>query len=423
MLEEGRAVFWQQYLRLRNPFDDLPRDLATRLVDISSLLERAVDDGSNKVQQEAEHARKRELGEEFENLFAEARCLPGQTRLLLHATFAEIREAARNGTVVIFVVGKIDSRALLVTDLTTGAQPIVLPNVSVSLLEKLSLVLRKDSTSLRDALAGRGMRRSDAPGTRIANVLEELWVKIMEPVIQYLELKVRLLASRTSQKKLLMLSSQKAEGRSRTRIFMCPTGAFTQLPLHAAGIASAHSKEGLTDYVVPTYTPTLGALIKARRDFQSVPRNQVKIMVAAAPHPPFRQPLHAAVEEVGSIHAVIPPGNVLGTPWTGRATDPLGKQLQTTTQDVLETLPAASIVHFACHAFQDLDNPLDSGFILQDETLTMSRLIEVKMPRAFLAVLSACETAKGDREQPDQAAHLASALMFAGFKSIVGTMW
>ena len=222
---------------------------------------------------------------------------------------------------------------------------------------------------------------------------------------------------------LLILPSQKAEGRSRKRIFMCPTGAFTQLPLHAAGIASTRLKEGLTDYVVPSYTPTLGALLKARRDFGSVPRNQVKLMVAAAPYPPFRQPLHAAVEEVSAIHAVVPPGNVLGVPWIGRATDPLGNQLQSTTLDVLGTLPAASIVHFACHAFQDLDNPLNSGFVLQDETLTMSRLIEVKLSHAFLAVLSACETAKGDRVQPDQAAHLASALMFAGFKSIIGTMW
>lgn len=182
-------------------------------------------------------------------------------------------------------------------------------------------------------------------------------------------------------------------------------------------------RDTLADYAVTTYTPTLGALLKARRDFRPIPRAEVKLMVAAAPYPPTWRPLYAAAQEVGAIHDIIPPSTVIGVPWIGRATDPLGKRLQTTARDVMDSLPIASIIHFACHAFQDSDNPLDSGFVLQDETLTMSRLIELKLSHAFLAVLSACETAKGDRMQPDQAAHLASALLFSGVKSIVGTMW
>jgi hypothetical protein len=50
-------------------------------------------------------------------------------------------------------------------------------------------------------------------------------------------------------------------------------------------------------------------------------------------------------------------------------------------------------------------------------------LIELKLDDAFLAFLSACETAKGDKKQPDQAMHLAAAMLFSGFKSIVATMW
>jgi CHAT domain-containing protein len=49
--------------------------------------------------------------------------------------------------------------------------------------------------------------------------------------------------------------------------------------------------------------------------------------------------------------------------------------------------------------------------------------MELKLDYAFLAFLSACETAKGDNEQPDQAMHLAAAMLFSGFKSIVATMW
>jgi hypothetical protein len=49
--------------------------------------------------------------------------------------------------------------------------------------------------------------------------------------------------------------------------------------------------------------------------------------------------------------------------------------------------------------------------------------MELKLDNAFLAFLSAGETAKGDRMQPDQAMHLAAAMLFSGFKSVVATMW
>jgi CHAT domain-containing protein len=41
----------------------------------------------------------------------------------------------------------------------------------------------------------------------------------------------------------------------------------------------------------------------------------------------------------------------------------------------------------------------------------------------MFAFLSACETAKGDRSQPDQAVHLAASLLFCGFRSVIATMW
>jgi CHAT domain-containing protein len=50
-------------------------------------------------------------------------------------------------------------------------------------------------------------------------------------------------------------------------------------------------------------------------------------------------------------------------------------------------------------------------------------LMELKLDNAFLAFLSACEMAKGDKEQPDQAMHLAAGMLFRGFKSVIATMW
>jgi CHAT domain-containing protein len=66
---------------------------------------------------------------------------------------------------------------------------------------------------------------------------------------------------------------------------------------------------------------------------------------------------------------------------------------------------------------------LESGFTMQDDMLTVSKLMSLKLPKAFLAVLSACETAKGDASQPDQAVHLAATMLYVGFRSVIGTMW
>jgi hypothetical protein len=39
------------------------------------------------------------------------------------------------------------------------------------------------------------------------------------------------------------------------------------------------------------------------------------------------------------------------------------------------------------------------------------------------AFLSACHTAVGDQETPDEVIHLAAGLQFSGSKSVVGTLW
>jgi CHAT domain-containing protein len=49
--------------------------------------------------------------------------------------------------------------------------------------------------------------------------------------------------------------------------------------------------------------------------------------------------------------------------------------------------------------------------------------MELNIKDGFLAFLSACETARGSEDQPDQAMHLAAAMLFVGFKSVVATMW
>jgi CHAT domain-containing protein len=95
----------------------------------------------------------------------------------------------------------------------------------------------------------------------------------------------------------------------------------------------------------------------------------------------------------------------------------------TTVDWVTSCIPSAHFVHLACHGTQHPTAALESGFHLSDETLTVSKLMSLDLKQAWFAYLSACETAKGDTKQPDQGIHLAAAMLFAGFKSVVATMW
>lgn len=172
-----------------------------------------------------------------------------------------------------------------------------------------------------------------------------------------------------------------------------------------------------SEYFVPSYTPTLGALLKARRDFQAVRRSEARMVLAAVPKPFKMTPLPFATDEINSIKAVVPRHCLVAT------FEDVGIISSASAHEILASLPGASFLHLACHGYQDASSPLDSGFVMRDKMLTLSDIMSLKLPHAFFAFLSACETAKGDNVQPDQAVHLAAAMLFAGFNSVVGTMW
>jgi CHAT domain-containing protein len=91
--------------------------------------------------------------------------------------------------------------------------------------------------------------------------------------------------------------------------------------------------------------------------------------------------------------------------------------------NIAASLDSAQLIHVASHGIQHPSEPLRSGLCPNDGVLTVERLMKLDLNNAFFAFLSACETAKGDKDQSDQTIHLAATLLFTGFKSIVGTMW
>lgn len=190
------------------------------------------------------------------------------------------------------------------------------------------------------------------------------------------------------------------------------------MPLHAAG----SEEEGCWTYCVPSYTPTLGALLAARKTLGTVRRNEALTLLASVPKPFKWSPLTQTVKEVGALREILPSHLVRVIPFVPHGANGEGIG-SATSSEVLAQLPSATILHLACHGYHDQANPLQSGFVMADKMLTISELMALRLPHAFMAFLSACETARVADDQPDQAVHMAAAMLFTGFKSVIGTMW
>jgi CHAT domain-containing protein len=110
----------------------------------------------------------------------------------------------------------------------------------------------------------------------------------------------------------------------------------------------------------------------------------------------------------------------------GRSVDVLVNE-QANRETFLPYLQHYSWVHFACHGHLVAKEPFLSYFELHDnERLTLADLIKARFSKAEfeLAFLSACNSAAVEvNNTPDEVIHLAAALQFCGFRSVVGTLW
>jgi CHAT domain-containing protein len=136
-------------------------------------------------------------------------------------------------------------------------------------------------------------------------------------------------------------------------------------------------------------------------------------MLVAAPGPPDHELIPNVDDEVHTVAGLV-------CSVSAEVINDVNTRASVTS--VLNNLSTSHILHLACHGHQQED-PLNSSFALNDGPLTISSLMHLNLPNAMLAFLSACETAKGDRQQPDQAVHLAASMLFCGFKSVIATMW
>jgi CHAT domain-containing protein len=200
---------------------------------------------------------------------------------------------------------------------------------------------------------------------------------------------------------------------------------FAFLPIHAAGLYNFKGVKDfesccLSDYCIASYTPTLGALLSSQGE-SALPREDIRLLLAAAPEPFTSVVLPSALEETNLISNIVPKEALIPSKEAGMVES--ARKWVSTADELIQLLPNATVLHLACHGIQDASNPLDSGFIMQDKKVQVGDLIRLNLPSARLAFLSACETAQGDMERPDESLHLAATMLYVGFKSVIGTMW
>ncbi|QRV77080.1 CHAT domain protein [Ceratobasidium sp. AG-Ba] len=395
-LEQGRAVIWSQTLQLRTSFDEISHEdpgLALELQDVarqldiacseSTLHPSASDFSTESVSQTSHH---HQLAFRWSELLTKARLLPGFHDFMLPLKAEELKRAINNGPVV--VINAHDERcdALIIMPQRVDIIHVHLSKVTQEQLEALSTQTLSQMSQRGSAETARGFK-TDTPNYIQSLVL--LWTSVVEPILNALSY------------------TDKLNDDELPHVTWCATGALSFLPLHAAGLYSDESKKTF-DFVVSSYTPTISALLMHNKASAS----WAELLLVGQEATPGQTPLPNTARELRAINE-----QAIGTRYS---------QLDGASATVAATLTAMehhSWVHFACHADQNCQNPSHSGFHLHDGTLTLEEIAKRQFKGKGLAFLSACRTATGDRNLPDEATHLAAGMLMVGYPSVIATMW
>lgn len=414
-LEFGRGIMLARAFRLRD-VDFALRDAAPALATQFERMRAELDtpdplphlsDGTPERplhafdRNEASVARRRQLVAELDQLTEQIGGLPGMAGLLAPPSVAELAAAAAEGPVVFVNVSRYRSDALILT--AEGLRPPVrLPRLGPgSVAEKAATLLA--AVTGPDGSAGSALSLTEIAAKQerdqqtISQILSWLWETTTGPVIAALD--------RTQDLAL---------GETRPRVWWCPTGVLSYLPLHAA----VGPAESALDRVVSSYTPTGYALVEARKRQGRTDGDGRRLTVVAMPHTDGEADLPGAGREAHLLAERFPAAEILGT-WLGAAAP-------ATRASVLAALRDSAFAHFACHGKCDMAEPANSLLLVSGhatDPLTIADVAQLDLGHARLAYLSACETAQTSPTLTNEAQHLVAAFLLAGYPEVIGTLW
>ncbi|KAG2123246.1 CHAT domain-containing protein [Suillus clintonianus] len=395
LVEQGRGQQWSLASRLRSPLEHLESTnpiLAHKFSELSKCLSDAQGSTGSTDRAAADHAaiKYRKLTNQWDAVVTQIRGIQAFSRFLLPPSYAELQVAACHGPVIILIASEYSCSAIIVP---TSGEPhhVAFPRITLADLEQL-----KDDFATTIRHTARMHPRK--PREKLQRRLRVVWDEIMLPIVNVLQDDLKL--------------------QRQSRIWLCPTAAFTSIPLHAANpFRSKADRSGpeacLEDIFICSYTPTLSALIRSRQKMETCVTQTFVAIGQGEPGAGQGEVLPAVNIELELVHELIPPN----VKFTNLSKD------EATQAGALDALRHNTWVHLACHGKQDLEQPYNSSFAMRDKPLTLLDIMENNCPQAEFAFLSACHTAVGDEVTPEEAIHLAAGLQFSGFKSVVGTLW
>ncbi|MFJ8158494.1 CHAT domain-containing protein [Streptomyces sp. NPDC094468] len=416
LFERGRGVILRQALAARTDLTELTEvapDLAARLHALRTALSApegetpspadtglrvdSLDWLLDGITDPVE--RRRRIADEIEVVLGRARTEAALPGFLNPPGLAELSTAAgENGAIVVVNVSELRSDAVL---LRAGRAPEVVrlplltPAFAADRTERLGRALHTAADTTDTGAA-------EAAETEIDGILTDLWDVVTGPVLDALG------------------HHTVADGPlpDRPRVWWCPAGALSALPLHASGRTETRFDDvplTVPDRVVSSYTPTLDSLLpRSTGGTGGAPAHTLVVATATAPGVRADAEDPNTLTEADAVTRLAP----------GPVTRLIGPDA--TRARVEEALGTARRAHFACHADTDPRDPAAGRLRLadhDDRPFDVTAISALDLSAAEFAFLAACSTAAPGLRNPDEAVHLASGFRLAGFRQVVGTLW
>ncbi|KAI1376538.1 CHAT domain-containing protein [Hypoxylon crocopeplum] len=367
-LEQGRGALAASFVEIRADVQYLHAkypELADRFVHLRDKLDLPPARMAHTSTYDTRVTQRHNVSKEFDSLITEIRKQSGFEDFLLATSEEKMRNAAKDGPIVVINTCGFRCDAILVEQ--HQIRSIALPG-----------------------LKGEDINEKSGGELWRPKVLEWLWDVLARPVLEALGF------------------TRPPDNDAWPHVWWVTTAALARFPLHAAGY---HKDPGnsVLDRVMSSYSPSIKAIIHGRQRLRV--RNDGMHSQALLAQLPFAAKEIQVLAELCNAMALKP-------------VEPRPRK-----QDILSHLSKCEIFHFAGHGHTDITDPSMSQLLLEDwatDSLTVSSLLEMNLYERppFLAYLSACGTGEiAVSKFYDENIHLVSACQLAGFRHVIGTLW
>ncbi|KAM6525151.1 hypothetical protein FALCPG4_010711 [Fusarium falciforme] len=416
-LEAGRAMILGFAMDNNDEVSELQetdKGLAKEFLDIKAKLHIPSDLQSSRLG-EARLQERRAAEADLVNCLEKIRNLDGHHDFLREPPVDRLKSCTKEGIVVLVNISYLRSDAIILVDSRTLVVPLSrlepqkIVEFGVQLISGFSIADFPVKRAIQ-IVSKKVPKQARQPSPGFAGWL---WDNCVQPVFD----------------ELRRSGAMPSNGKP-PRIWWIGSGGAAGFPFHAA-TSETHPDQDALSLSVSSYTPSIKALLHARRrsDRSRALRrktDQEKLdltIITMETTPGNHAPLPAVRKEKEVIE------NLSNGTWKCKHLP------QPTASLALQAVATSDIIHFACHGVVDRGDPSQSHLILEKSSkdgrtkeidkLTVPQFLALNnLRKPWIAFLSACTTASmGTFRLGDEGLHMSGALQIAGFSHVIGSLW